>query len=314
MKINNPCIYVGNQALVTKTYFVEQVNAVSTVINEVKDFVVGANNEIPSGSQFRVSLREQLIELSGKVDSLIESPGTGGTQLAPELITALNRIIPESISSGNFAIRDKDDNEVYFVTKNEFDLLSSNIDALSSSFSETLSNYVTTSALEETLSSYFKKGEINPDDFINESTLSGYATKDYISEKVSGALNLLSIQFDWPELPTSLVSSYLSETVSGEIYSGYEYSYYPKGTIPNNYTEMFGKDIELIFDCTISGISGKIISCYMPHNNQYSLTFPDVSWNQERNESSIHIVTNNKEDLTGWIAFIGKPVSDNSEA
>lgn len=312
MKINNPCIYVGNQALVTKTYFVEQVDVVSTVIKEVKDYVVGTDNEIPSGSHVRGGLREQLIELSGKVDSLIESPAPGGTQLDANLVEALNRIIPESIISGNFAIRDEaNNNEVYFVTKNEFNSLNTKIDAISSSFSETLSTYVTSTALEETLSSYVKKGDI--DDVINESTLSGYATKDYVSEQVSGSLNLISVQFDWPTFEIDADLPHVSGTVSGEIYSGYDYKYYSKGSIPPNYTEMFGKDIELIFDGTISGIQGKILSCYMPHNKQYSLTFPDVSWNQDTNESSIHIVTNNKEDLSGWIAFIGKSVSEDSQ-
>ena len=168
MKINNPCIYVGNQALVTKTYFVEQTNVISSEVKEVKQIVLGDEPNIPSGIPPRGLFGKintlsanfdnviiNLNELSGKVDSLINSPVTSGTQLDAKLVEALNRIIPSSITQGEFAIYDESGNPVHFVTKKEFTELSESFQELKTNLGETLpellSTYVTSEALDEKL-------------------------------------------------------------------------------------------------------------------------------------------------------------------
>jgi hypothetical protein len=333
MKINNPCIYVGNQALVTKTYFVEQTNVISSEVKEVKQIVLGDESNIPSGippkglfgkiNTLSANFDNAIInlnELSGKVDSLINTPVTSGTQLDANLVEALNRIIPSSITQGEFAIYDESGNPVHFVTKKEFTELSESFQELKTNLSEALpellSTYITSEALDEKLTNYVvsdalndyvKKGEINLNDFINESTLSGYATKDYVSE----ALTINAVSFDWPILNETLTpAETITLSYNDKLYTTGQYTWYTGSDIPSKYTEIYGKNIKNIFDCTISGIKGKIISCYMPHNEKLTLTIPDVLWDKEQNTSSIHIITDNKSDLSGWIAFIGNTISD----
>jgi hypothetical protein len=334
MKINNPCIYVGNQALVTKTYFVEQTNVISSEVKEVKQIVLGDESNIPSGippkglfgkiNTLSANFDNVIInlnELSGKVDSLINSPVTSGTQLDAKLVEALNRIIPSSITQGEFAIYDESGNPVHFVTKKEFTELSESFQELKTNLGEALpellSTYVTSEALDEklanyvvsgALSGYVKKEEIG--DFIVSDTLKNFATKDYVAE----ALTINAVSFDWPILNETLIpAETITLSYNDKLYTTGEYTWYTGSNIPSKYTEIYGKNIKNIFDCTISGIKGKIISCYMPHNEKLTLTIPDVLWDSEQNTSSIHIITDNKSDLSGWIAFIGKPISENSE-
>lgn len=334
MKINNPCIYVGNQALVTKTYFVEQTNVISSEVKEVKQIVLGDEPNIPSGIPPRGLFGKintlsanfdnviiNLNELSGKVDSLINSPVTSGTQLDAKLVEALNRIIPSSITQGEFAIYDESGNPVHFVTKKEFTELSESFQELKTNLGEALpellSTYVTSEALDEkltnyvisdALSGYVKKEEIG--DFIVSDTLKNFATKDYVAE----ALTINAVSFDWPILNETLIpAETITLSYNDKLYTTGEYTWYTGNNIPSKYTEIYGKNIKNIFDCTISGIKGKIISCYMPHNEKLTLTIPDVLWDSEQNTSSIHIITDNKSDLSGWIAFIGRPISENSE-
>jgi hypothetical protein len=302
MKINNPCVYVGNQALITKNYFVDQLNHVSgNIINQLSGQFTGST----SGST---------------------------AQFDEDLANALKRIIPSSILSGStLAIQTENGEIVQFVTEQNFEQFRSEFTSMLSAYvtSDKLSAYVTSDKLTDYLKSYVTSDDISAQlaNYVRTEDLSS-AVSNAVSGAVSDAVRnvIVEEQLYWPTVAWSDVSGkigdgttsvYLSGKVSSGVsvgnvkYDSWEITVYPTTeSLPVDYA--YGPIESPLVNCALHGINGKVIACYTKANgNNWSLTYPDVTYVNNNPEgskgdtSSINIHSLLPENYTGLNDILG---------